>query len=271
MSQPHILVVEDEAVARRVLHVMLTQAGYDVTSVGSGEEALEYLAAQRFDLLLTDLQLRKVDGVQVMVAARERDPDIEVIILTGYATLQSAIAAVQHGAHNYILKPGNPGEIEQSVADALSKRKKREDQAVWLRRMGESLLQLADSANSAETAVQPGVVEPLEESFIHLGDLTIDLQRHLVTLAGAPVQLSTGEFGLLVYLAQNCEHVVSPQQIVRNVLGYDSTPQEARDLIKARIWALRRKIEPHPDSPTRIVSVRGVGYMLQSRPTATTS
>jgi DNA-binding response OmpR family regulator len=58
---------------------------------------------------------------------------------------------------------------------------------------------------------------------------------------------------------------------VRNVLGYDSTPQEARDLIKARIWALRRKIEPHPDSPTRIVSVRGVGYMLQSQPASTTS
>lgn len=272
MSQSHILVVEDEAVARRVLHVMLTQAGYEVTSVGSGEEALEQLATQRFDLLLTDLQLRKVDGVQVMASARERDPDIEVIILTGYATLQSAIAAVQHGAHNYILKPGNPGEIEQSVADALSKRKKREDQAVWLRRMGESLLQLADSAKSStEAAPQPSSPDPPEESFIHLGDLTIDLQRHLVTLAGEQVQLSTGEFGLLVYLAQNCEHVVSPQQIVRNVLGYDSTPQEARDLIKARIWALRRKIEPHPDSPTRIVSVRGVGYMLQSQPASTTS
>ncbi len=272
MSQPHILVVEDEAVARRVLHVMLTQAGYDVTSVGSGEEALEQLAAQHFDLLLTDLQLRKVDGVQVMVAARERDPEIEVIILTGYATLQSAIAAVQHGAHNYILKPGNPGEIEQSVADALAKRKKRVDQAIWLRRMGESLLRLADSTGTPTApASQSGVTHAPEEAFIQLGDLRIDLQRHLVTLAGEPVQLSTGEFDLLVYMAQNGEQVVSPQQIVRNVLGYEATPQEARDLIKARIWALRRKIEPHPDSPTRIVSVRGVGYMLQRQPASTAS
>lgn len=268
MSQPRILVVEDETVARRVLHVMLSQAGYEVISVGSGEEALEHLEQQRFDLLLTDLQLRKVDGVQVMATARARDPEIEVIVLTGYATLDSAIAAVRHGAYNYILKPGNPGEIERSVAEALSKRKLRDDRTAWLRQLGEGLLQLAGNASVLPTSSPPPIVpsEPADSTSdtMCLGDLTIDLQRHQVTFENRTVQLSTGEFNLLIYLAQNCEQVVSPQQIARDVMGYDCTPQEARDLIKVRIWSLRRKIELNPNSPNRIVSIRGVGYMLQS-------
>lgn len=271
MTQPSILVVEDEAVARRVLHVMLTQAGYDVISVGSGEEALDQLASRRFDLLLTDLQLRKVDGVEVMIAAREHDPEIEVIILTGYATLDSAIAAVRHGAHNYILKPGQPGEIEQSVSEALLKRQTRTDRTAWLRRLGEGLLQLAGStAVSTNTdTVQPEI--PTAAAVLRLGDLAIDLQRHLVTIAGRDIQLSSGEFKLLTYLVEHREQVISPQQLAHDVLGYACAPNEARDLIKARIWALRRKVEADPTDPKLIVSVRGVGYMLQNKPRVTNS
>ncbi|MCG8349212.1 MAG: response regulator transcription factor [Chloroflexales bacterium] len=261
MSQERILLVEDEAIARRVLHAMLTHAGYDVISVGSGEEALEELEQQRFDLLLTDLQLRKIDGVAVMAAARERDPEIEVIILTGSATIDSAIAAVRHGAHNYILKPGNPGEIEQSVAEALQQRQKRLNRSAWLRRLGHDLMHLAENnAVVPDASLPPQAVG--NEKFVQVGDLSIDLQRHTVTQKGQNLQLSSGEFNLLFYLAQHYEQVISPQQLVRDVLGYECTPQEARDLIKARIWALRRKIESDPSDPCLIVSVRGVGYML---------
>ncbi len=261
MSQPNILVVEDEAVARRVLHAMLTHAGYTVTSVGSGEEALECLEQQRFDVLVTDLQLRKVDGVAVMVAARERDPEIEVIVLTGSATIDSAIAAVRHGAHNYILKPGQPGEIEKSIAEALQQRQDRAKRVAWLRRLSSDLMQLVNSETSLPPTTMPSI-DRSNDSLIQAGNLMIDLQRHQVTQNGRPIQLSSGEFSLLAYLAQHYEQVISPQQLVREVLGYDCTPQEARDLIKARIWALRRKIEEDPADPRLIVSVRGVGYML---------
>lgn len=270
MTQPSILVVEDEAVARRVLHVMLTQSGYAVTSVGSGEEALEELARRRFDLLLTDLQLRKVDGVQVMAAARESDPDIEVIILTGYATLDSAIAAVQHGAYNYILKPGKAGEIEHSVAEALAKRQARVERSAWIRRMGEGLIQIAEgtlgqtSAPAEEVPAEAPALAPPPVTTLRAGDLEIDLHRHNVTVAGRSVQLSNGEFKLLSYLFQHRDQVVSPKQLVWEIMGYDCSSNEARDLIKARIWSLRRKIEVDPTDPHLIVSVRGVGYMLTS-------
>ncbi|MBC8077335.1 MAG: response regulator, partial [Chloroflexales bacterium] len=122
MSAGKILVVEDEMIARRVLRDLLVHVGHDVTTVSSGEEAIEQLDAEHYDLVLTDLQLRKVDGLAVVAAARERDPDVEAIVLTGYATLDSAIAAVRQGATNYILKPGQPGEIESSVSTALARR-----------------------------------------------------------------------------------------------------------------------------------------------------
>jgi DNA-binding response OmpR family regulator len=267
MSQSAILLVEDEAVARKVLQAMLVHAGYAVTAVGSGEEAIDLLDQHRYDLLLTDLQLRKIDGVQVMAVARDRDPDIEVIVLTGYATLDSAIAAVRHGAANYILKPGKPGEIERSVADALDRRRNRVERADWLRKLGQDLMEIA---NNEATPAAESVKTPSARNgdLLRVGSLSIDLQRHIVTNGERVINLSSGEFSLLAYLAEHNEQVVSPQQLVRDVLGYECTPQEARDLIKARIWSLRRKIEDDPTAPTLILSVRGVGYVLTdgSRP-----
>jgi|HigsolmetaAR202D_1030399.scaffolds.fasta_scaffold00020_5 DNA-binding response OmpR family regulator len=258
MTDARILVVEDEVIARRVLRDMLVRAGYNVTAVGSGEEALEELEKEQFDVLLTDLKLRKVDGMQVISAARERDPDIETIVLTGYATLDSAVSAVRNGSFNYILKPGQPGEIESSVARALSRGRERRERTDNLRRMGESLLQLAGSRPSSEINTPP----PNASYIIQAGGLRLDQQRHSATLNGKPLNLSPGEFALLTYLAQRPHQVISHQHLVQEVMGYRCDPHEARDLIKARIWALRRKLEADPANPQMLISVRGVGYML---------
>lgn len=261
MSEGRILVVEDEAIARRVLHDLLARHGHDVIAVSSGEEAIEHLASERFDLVLTDLQLRKVDGLAVVAAARERDPEVETIVLTGYATLDSAIAAVRQGATNYILKPGQPGEIESSVSTALARRASRRHHAANLRRLGESLIQLAGSQAQLDDAA--AVQTPAAPAHIlTIGRLVIDQHRHSAMLAGRTPSLSPGEFSLLLYMAQHHQQVLSPQQIVRDVLGYQCDQHEARDLIKARVWALRRKIEHDPAEPEYLVSVRGVGYML---------
>lgn len=258
MTDARILVVEDEVIARRVLRDMLARAGYNVTAVGSGEEALEELEKEQFDVLLTDLKLRKVDGMQVISAARERDPDIETIVLTGYATLDSAVSAVRNGSFNYILKPGQPGEIESSVARALARGRERRERTDNLRRMGESLLQLAGTRPNNDTTVPQ-----ISSSYIiQAGSLRLDQQRHSATLHGKALNLSPGEFALLTYLAQRPHQVISHQHLVQEVMGYRCDPHEARDLIKARIWALRRKLEADPANPEMLISVRGVGYML---------
>ncbi|MBC8076580.1 MAG: response regulator transcription factor [Chloroflexales bacterium] len=127
--------------------------------------------------------------------------------------------------------------------------------AVYLREVNRAL----DLGAAADAAAQ----QPTAPAHIlTIGQLVIDHHRHSATLGGRTLSLSPGEFALLIYMAEHHQQVLSPQQIVRDVLGYQVDQHEARDLIKARVWALRRKVERDPTEPEHVVSVRGVGYML---------
>jgi DNA-binding NtrC family response regulator len=118
-----ILVVEDEDIARRNLEHILKKEGYTVIAANSGAKALELLRHQDFDLVLTDLKMEKVDGMQVLAKSRELHPYTEVIMITGYATVDSAVAAMKEGAYHYIAKPYKIDEIRQNVRQALIKRR----------------------------------------------------------------------------------------------------------------------------------------------------
>ncbi|MCL6622092.1 MAG: sigma-54 dependent transcriptional regulator [Syntrophobacterales bacterium] len=122
MSAPRILVVDDEQIARENLEYILGKEGYEVVAVESGEQALEELEAGEFDLVLTDLRLHRVDGMQVLKRAKELSPDTEVIVITGYATVASAVAAMQQGAYHYLAKPYQNEEVRLLVRQALDKR-----------------------------------------------------------------------------------------------------------------------------------------------------
>jgi DNA-binding NtrC family response regulator len=124
-----ILVVDDEEVALINLVYVLKKEGYAVTGVQSGPEAVKLLARHEYDLVLTDLKMEKVDGMEVLARARERHPDIEVIMITGYATVDSAIEAMKAGAYHYIAKPYKLDEVRKVVREALEKTAlKRENQ-----------------------------------------------------------------------------------------------------------------------------------------------
>jgi len=118
-----ILVVEDEDIARRNLEHILKKEGYEVVATNSGTKALELLRQRDFDLVLTDLKMEKVDGMQVLAKSREILPYTEVIMITGYATVDSAVAAMKEGAYHYIAKPYKIDEIRQIVRQALMKRR----------------------------------------------------------------------------------------------------------------------------------------------------
>jgi DNA-binding NtrC family response regulator len=122
-SEARILVVEDEDIARRNLEHILKKEGYQVIAANSGAKALELLRHQDFDLVLTDLKMEKVDGMQVLAKSRQLHPYTEVIMITGYATVDSAVAAMKKGAYHYIAKPYKIDEIRQSVGQALIKRR----------------------------------------------------------------------------------------------------------------------------------------------------
>jgi len=122
-SENSILVVEDENIARRNLEHILKKEGYEVIATDSGAKALDLLRQREFDLVLTDLKMEKVDGMQVLKKTLELQPHTEVIMITGYATVDSAVAAMQEGAYHYIAKPYRIDEIRQIVRQALMKRR----------------------------------------------------------------------------------------------------------------------------------------------------
>jgi len=131
MNNGKLLIVDDEKVALRNLEHVMKKEGYAVTATQSGSNALAHLDKQAFDIVLTDLRMDKVDGMQILQKCRASYPDTEVILITGFATLESAVAAMKHGAYNYIAKPFRLDEVRKVVAEALEKiRLRRENQAL---------------------------------------------------------------------------------------------------------------------------------------------
>jgi DNA-binding NtrC family response regulator len=121
-EQPRILVVDDEKIALNNLVYILKKEEYDVTGTQSGPRALSLIEEQEFDLVLTDLKMEKVDGMQILTKSKELHPEMEVIMITGYATVDSAISAMKAGAYHYIAKPFKLDEVRKVVKEALEKK-----------------------------------------------------------------------------------------------------------------------------------------------------
>ena len=131
MSKGKLLIVDDEKVAMKNLEHVMKKEGYEVTATQSGANALAHLDKQQFDVVLTDLRMEKVDGLQILEKCRAGWPDTEVILITGYATLESAVEAMKRGAFYYIAKPFRLDEVRKVVAEAMEKiRLRRENRAL---------------------------------------------------------------------------------------------------------------------------------------------
>ena len=133
MPEPRILVVDDERSMRDLLNIMLRQAGYDVTLAEGGERAIEALRSDPFDLVITDLRMRKIDGLAVLRAAKELSPQTVVLVVTAYASTETAVDAMKLGAYDYITKPFKLDEIRLIIEKALE-RKRLQDENVALKR-----------------------------------------------------------------------------------------------------------------------------------------
>ncbi len=118
-----ILVVDDEQSLREVLSIMLKRAGYTVTSAADGEEAIEHLNKEIFDLVITDLRMPKVDGMEILKAVKSASPETVVLVITAFATADSAVEAMKHGAYDYLTKPFQVDEVQLIIRNALEKRR----------------------------------------------------------------------------------------------------------------------------------------------------
>ncbi len=134
MSRARVLVVDDEPIARENLVHILTKAGHRPTPAADGREALDALGAADFDLILTDLRMPGMDGLELLAAAKRRDPDVEIIVITGHAAVDTAVAAMRQGAFGYVAKPVAVEELLAQTAKALEKRAMRRELASLRRR-----------------------------------------------------------------------------------------------------------------------------------------
>jgi DNA-binding response OmpR family regulator len=254
-TKARVLVVDDEAVIRSFLVRVLEREGHTVIAASNGAEALDVLQQTTVDLMLSDIRMDQLDGVELLKEARERYPELAVLLLTGHATVESAVAALRHGALNYLLKPVRNEEIVEAVSAALDVRAHQQ--------RGKKLERLAQQFSQVlALEPQPDFYEMPARDRVTLGRLTLDLTGYAATLDGVRLTLTPTEFRLLVKLAQSPGMVFDYVELVRDACGYVCARHEAQEIISTHVRNLRSKLGVEPDRPLYIASVRSVGYRL---------
>lgn len=226
MSNERVLVVDDEESVRRFLRVALSSQGYKVLEQGSGQGGISAVATEKPDVIILDLGLPDIDGIEVTRLLREWTR-IPIIILSVRGAEGDKIDALDAGADDYVTKPFGMGELLARLRAALRR--------------------------AANVADQP---------IFTAGSLKVDLVRRLVSVAGREVQLTPTEYGLLRVLVIHAGKVLTHRHLLREVWGVESG-QEFHTL-HVNISNLRRKIEPDPSRPQFIITEPGVGYRLRA-------
>ena len=228
MSSGTILVVDDEQKVCDLLRAYLERSGYGVACAGDGNTALAEAERRRPDLILLDLNLPGMDGIEVCKTLRKTS-DIPIIMLTARDEEADRIVGLELGADDYVTKPFSPREVVARVKAVLRRR---------------------DSSSGDRRAVV-------------VGDVIVDPSRYEVTYRDKLLRLTAREFAIVEHLARNPGHVYSRTQLLDQVFGIDFEGYERT--IDAHVKNIRQKmVESSPDAPTPLVTVRGVGYKLEA-------
>ncbi|HET7085907.1 MAG TPA: response regulator transcription factor [Rhizomicrobium sp.] len=225
MTPLRILIVDDEPPIRRFLRTALTAQDYRVEEAGDGETALELLKRNPVDLLVLDLGLPGMDGLEVVKQLRTQGSVIPIIILSSRDDEAGKVAALDLGADDYVSKPFGVEELSARIRAALRHRLQQEGE------------------------------KPLFKS----GDLAVDLVRRIVTVKDAEVKLTPREYDLLRLLIAHAGKVLTHKMILKEVWGGETDVQYLRIYIRA----LRQKLEADPEQPELILTEQGVGYRLR--------
>jgi two-component system, OmpR family, KDP operon response regulator KdpE len=226
MTPLRILIVDDEPPIRRFLRTALAAQDYRVEEAGDGEAALDFLRRNPVDLIILDLGLPGMDGLEVVRQLRGQGSSTPIIILSSRDDEAGKVAALDLGADDYVSKPFGVEELSARIRAAMRHRLQQEG----------------------------------EKPLFHSGDLTMDLVRRIVTVAGAEVKLTPREYDLLRLLVSHAGKVLTHKFILREVWGGESDVQYLRIYIRT----LRQKLEADPEQPSLILTEQGVGYRLRS-------
>lgn len=275
----NVLVVDDEGAIRYSVSKTLQRIGYQVDEAASGEEALENITKREYDVILTDIRMPGLTGVELLRRIKEASPDAIVILMTGFASLGTAVESLRLGAHDYLIKPSSSQDIRQSVARGVERSRSLKRRRDLLNAIRSNVFELTradvEAISSAfEDEDMPAMeirydvgsaggsaVEPISQNMT-LGPLTIYPGRYQISVGDQPIDLTPTEFDLLLYLAAHRGRVVSCHELVREVRGYAVDEAEAREVIRPHVSNLRRKLKQTGKDADLIVNVRGIGYRL---------
>ncbi len=229
MNKPLILVVDDDHKILRLLRIELTAQGFQVVMAERGEDALQLVERQRPDLVVLDIIMPGMDGLEVLKRVRESS-GVPVILLTAKGTDADKILGLELGADDYMPKPFNPEELTARVRAVLRRSQARET--------------------------------PSNGNRLTCGDIIIDLTRRTVFVRGKPIVLSRTEWQLLQQLCANAGRVMLHEDLLTRTWG----PEYRDDVQYLRVWIsrLRQKLEENPAAPRYIRTVQGIGYILDA-------
>jgi DNA-binding response OmpR family regulator len=220
-----VLVAEDDLRQAEVLRRYLAADGHSTTVVHDGRSAVEQARRQPPDLLVLDVMMPRLDGLNVCRILRQ-ESDLLVLMLTARAGEDDLLLGLELGADDYLTKPYSPRELMARVRTLL-RRVRREPAGAGVRRVG---------------------------------PLGLDPQRHVVTMAGRPVDCTPGEFAILAAMAEQPDRVFTRAQLLEHSSGFERCSTDRT--IDAHMMNLRRKIEPDPRQPVHLITVYGIGYKL---------
>lgn len=257
-TRGRVLVVDDEEATRRSLAEILRLEGLQVETAPGGEAAVQMLTNSSYDVMLLDLKMPGMDGLDVLRLAGKHAPDTQIILLTAHGSLESAIEALRRGACDYLLKPSSPRQIIRAVVKGLEKRADQTQKRAILEQMEASIHQLKGGEPGDGLAGFSGVVS--------LGNgLMVDLARREIWQGEKRVKLTPTEGKLLKVLLENRSRVFTHRELVQQVQGYATTDWEAPEVLRPLVSRLRHKLSSFPDGEKLIVNVRGTGYVFEKR------
>ncbi len=253
-----ILVVDDDEITRKSLSEILRTENYDVLTAGDGQAAIDTLAEGDIDLMLLDIRMPDIDGIQVLKKAGDVSPDTQVIMLTGHGSMETAIEAFRHEAHDFLQKPPSRQEVLSSVASGLAQRDESKRKRMLLGQIEDSVIQLKDVEGITAPPKPKRQVVPLPEG------VSLDLARREIWRGPTRERLTPTEGKLLEIFVTNWGRVLSHGDLVFLVQGYEVPEWEAPEVLRPLISRLRRKLSSFPRGEKWISSVRGIGYVFDA-------